>query len=82
MRKMLKFVLYSALILFVGVPLAFALFVLAMSLFGVVVGVGFGIIGLIVGLIVTALKFALMVILPIALLVWVAKRLFAPERTY
>jgi len=30
----------------------------------------------------TALKFALMVVLPIALLVWVAKRLLAPERTY
>ena len=78
MRKMLKFMLYSALILFVGLPVAFALFVLAMSLFGVVITVGFGILGLIV----TALKFALMVILPIALLVWIAKRLFAPERTY
>jgi hypothetical protein len=78
MRKTLKFLLYSALILFVGLPLAFALFVLAMSLFGVVIGVGFGILGLII----SVLKFALMVILPIALLVWVAKRLFAPERTY
>jgi hypothetical protein len=78
MRKTLKFLLYSALILFVGLPVAFALFVLAMSLFGIVIGVGFGILGLII----SVLKFALMVILPIALLVWVAKRLFAPERTY
>jgi hypothetical protein len=78
MRKMLKVVLYSALILFVGVPVAFALFVAAMAMFGVVVGIGFGIIGLVL----TALKFALMVVLPIALLVWVAKRLLAPERTY
>jgi len=78
MRKTLKVVLYSALILFVGVPVAFALFVAAMAMFGVVVGIGFGIIGLVL----TALKFALMVVLPIALLVWVAKRLLAPERTY
>jgi hypothetical protein len=78
MRKMLKVVFYSALILFVGVPVAFALFVAAMAMFGVVVGIGFGIIGLVL----TALKFALMVVLPIALLVWVAKRLLAPERTY
>jgi hypothetical protein len=49
-----------------------------MSLFGVVLGVGLGI----AGLILTAIKFALMVILPIALLVWLAKRLLAPERTY
>ena len=78
MRKTLKVVFYSALILFVGVPVAFALFVAAMAMFGVVVGIGFGIIGLVL----TALKFALMIFLPIALLVWVAKRLLAPERTY
>jgi hypothetical protein len=78
MRKTLKVLLYSALILFVGVPVAFALFVAAMAMFGVVVGIGFGIIGLVL----TALKFALMIVLPIALLVWVAKRLLAPERTY
>ncbi|MEO8560652.1 MAG: hypothetical protein ABI601_01165 [bacterium] len=78
MRNTLKFLFYSALVLFVGVPLAFVLFVLGMSLFGVVIGVGLGI----VGLILTALKFALMVILPIALLVWVAKRMLAPDRTY
>lgn len=78
MRKTLKFLVYSALILFVGLPVAFALFVAAMALFGVVIGVGFGILGLIL----TALKFALMVVLPIALLVWVGKRLLAPDRTY
>ena len=78
MRKTLKILLYSALILFVGLPLGFALFVIAMSIFGVVVGVGFGILGLIL----TALKFALMVVLPIALLVWVGRRLLAPDRTY
>lgn len=78
MRKTLKFIFYSALILFVGLPVAFVLFVAAMSIFGVVVGVGFGILGLIL----SALKFALMVALPIVLLVWVAKRLMAPDRTY
>jgi len=78
MRKTLKLILYSALILFVGLPVAFVLMVAAMSVFGVVVGVGFGILGLLI----TALKFALMVILPIALLVWVAKRIMAPDRTY
>ena len=78
MRKTLKLILYSALILVVGIPVAFVLMVAAMSIFGVVVGVGFGILGLLI----TALKFALMVILPIALLVWVAKRLMAPNRTY
>ena len=78
MRQTLKLIFYSALILFVGLPAAFVLFVAGMSIFGVVVGVGFGILGLVI----TALKFALMVILPIALLVWVAKRLLAPDRTY
>ncbi|HEX7979387.1 MAG TPA: hypothetical protein VF461_12355 [Gemmatimonadaceae bacterium] len=78
MRKTLKVLFYSALVLFVGVPVAFALFVAAMAMFGVVIGVGFGILGLLL----TALKFALMVVLPIALLVWVVKRLLAPERTY
>jgi len=78
MRKTLKLVLYAALILFVGLPAAFVLVVAGMAIFGVVVGVGFGILGLVL----TALKFALMVILPIALLVWVAKRLMAPDRSY
>ena len=78
MRKTLKVLFYSALIVFVGLPVAFALFVAAMAMFGVVIGIGFGILGLVL----TALKFALMVVLPIALLVWVAKRLLAPERTY
>ena len=78
MRQTLKLILYSALILFVGLPVAFVLMVAAMSIFGVVVGVGFGILGLIL----SALKFALMVALPIVLLVWVARRLMAPDRTY
>ena len=78
MRKLLKIMLISALVLFVGVPVAFVLFVLVMMMFGVAIGIGSAILGLIF----TVLKVALMVILPIALLVWLAKRLFAPERTY
>ena len=78
MRNTLKFVFYAALILFVGVPVTFALFVIAMSLFGVVVGVGLGILGLIL----KAVKIALLVALPIALLVWVAKRMTSSERSY
>jgi len=38
--------------------------------------------GAIIGLMFAALKIALMIILPIALIWWVAKRLMAPERTY
>jgi hypothetical protein len=78
MRKTLKIILYSALILFVGLPVAFVLFVAAMAVFGVVVGVGFSLLALIL----KVLKIVLLVVLPLALLVWVAKRLMAPERTY
>jgi hypothetical protein len=78
MRNSLKFLLYAVLILFVGIPVGFVLFVAAMALFGVVIGVGASILGLIV----TAVKWALMIILPIILLVWVAKRLLSPERSY
>lgn len=78
MRKFIKFVLVSALVLFVGVPVAFLIFVLGMAALGVTLGIA----GAIVGLMLAALKIALMIILPIALIWWVAKRLMAPERTY
>ena len=78
MRKFVKFALISALVLFVGVPVAFVCFVLLMTMLGVAVGIGSAILGLAF----TVIKFALMIILPIALLVWVGKRLLAPERTY
>jgi hypothetical protein len=78
MRKFLKFVLVSALVLFVGVPVAFVCFVLLMTMLGVAIGIGSALLGLAF----TIIKFALMIILPIALLVWVGKRLLAPERTY
>lgn len=78
MRKFLKVLLISALVLFIGVPVVFVLFVMVMAMFGVAIGIGSAILGMIF----TVLKFALMIFLPIAVLVWVAKRLLAPERTY
>jgi hypothetical protein len=78
MRKFLKFALVSALILFIGVPVAFVCFVLVMMMLGIAVGIGSAILGLAF----TVIKFALMIILPIALLLWIGKRLLAPERTY
>lgn len=78
MRKFLKFALVSALVLFVGIPVAFVLFVMVMAMFGIAIGIGSAILGLIF----TVLKLALMILLPVALIYWVAKRLFAPERTY
>ena len=78
MRKFIKFVLVSVLVLCVGVPLAFLVFVLGMAALGVTLGIA----GAIVGLALGALKMALMIILPIAIIWWVAKRLMAPERTY
>jgi hypothetical protein len=78
MRKFIKFILISALVLFVGVPVAFLVFVLGMAALGVTLGIA----GAIVSLMFAALKIALMVILPILLVWWVVKRLMAPERTY
>jgi hypothetical protein len=78
MRKFLKFLVVSVLVLCVGVPVAFLVFVLGMAALGVTLGIA----GAIIGLALAALKMALMIILPIALIWWVAKRLMAPERTY
>ena len=78
MRKFLKFVVIAALVLCVGVPVAFLVFVLGMAALGVTLGIA----GAIVGLMFAALKIALMVILPIVIVWWVVKRLMAPERTY
>jgi hypothetical protein len=78
MRKFIKFLFVSALVLFVGVPAAFLIFVLGMAALGVTLGIA----GAIVGMIFTVLKIALMIVLPIAIVWWVAKRLLAPERTY
>lgn len=78
MRKFLKFALLSALVVCVGLPVAFALFVAAMAMFGIVIGIG----SAIVGLIFAVLKIALMVLIPIAVIWFVLRHLMAPERTY
>jgi hypothetical protein len=78
MRKFLKFVVVFSLICFVGLPAAFILFVMGMAAFGVVISIG----AWIIGMMLTVLKFALIVLLPLMLLWWVAKRLLAPERSY
>ena len=78
MRKFLKFALIAGLVCFIGLPVAFVLFVMVMALLGITIGIGSAILALIF----TVLKVALMIVLPIALIVWVAKRLMAPERTY
>jgi hypothetical protein len=77
MRHLLKLVLVSALILFVGLPAAFLLFVFAMAALGVALGIG----AAIVGLMLAALKIALMVALPVLLVWWLARRLLR-ERAY
>jgi hypothetical protein len=78
MRKLLKFLLVSMLVLFLGVPAIFLLFVFGMTALGVAIGVGGAIIGLMLG----ALKLALMIVLPLLLVGWLAKRLFTADRTY
>lgn len=78
MRKFIRFVVVSALVLFVGLPLAFAAFLLVMMALGVAIGIG----GAILGLVLSVIKVALLVLLPLALLWWVATRLFARQRTY
>ena len=78
MRQFLKFVLAATLICFVGLPAAFLLFVVAMAFFGIAIGIG----SAIVALVFTVLKVALIVLLPLAILWWVGKKLLAPERTY
>lgn len=77
MRKLFKFLLISALIL-AAVPVAFILFVMGMAALGVVVGIGAAILGLMF----SVLKVALMILVPVALIYFVAKVLMSPERTY
>ncbi len=74
MRKMIKFALVSALILFVGLPLALVAFVFGMAALGVVIGIG----GAVLGLMLMVLKGALMIALPIMLLWWVVTRMRSP----
>jgi hypothetical protein len=74
--RIVKFLLWSVFLLCVGVPAVFLLFVFGMAAFGVVFGLGMAL----VGMMVAVLKIALMVVLPIALLVWIFNRMTARER--
>ena len=78
MRKFLKFAALFVLIFCVALPAAFILFVLGMAAFGVVIGIG----AWVVGMMLTVLKLSLIVLLPLAVLWWVAKRVLSPERSY
>lgn len=57
----------------VGLPL------LLLSLVAGAIGLGFAIVGGVIGLAVEALKFAVFIVLPIALLGWLAVRLLRPR---
>ena len=76
--RALKFLLLSALFVFVGIPCLFVLFVMGMAMFGVVLGIGMAVVGIMLAVI----KMALMIILPIALVVWLFKRATASNRVY
>ncbi len=68
--RAIRFVLLSALFIFVGIPCLFVALILGLSLFGVVLGIG-------IGLFVAVIKIALVVILPVALLMWLFGLVFA-----
>jgi hypothetical protein len=74
--RFVKFLLWSVFILCIGLPAAFVLFVMVMAAFGVV----FGLASALVAMMLSVLKIALMVVLPIALLVWIFNRVTARER--
>ena len=76
--RALKFLLLSALFVFVGIPCLFVLFVMGMAMFGVVFGLGMAVVGIMLAVI----KMALMIILPVALVVWLFKRATVSDRVY
>ncbi len=74
--RIVKFLLWSVFIICVGIPALFLLFVFGMAAFGVVFGLGMAL----VGMMLAVLKIALMVVLPVALLVWLYNRMTSRER--
>ncbi len=78
MRKLLKIVFWSILIVCVGIPCAFLLFVMAMTTLGIALGIG----GAIIGMMFAVLKLGLIVLIPLALAWWAVKALFGRERSY
>ena len=74
--RTLRNIFLAVLFLCVGLPLLFVLFVLGMAAFGVVFGIGMSIVGLLLAVV----KIALMVIIPVAVIVWLFRRLSEPSR--
>ena len=68
--RALRFLILSALFLCVGLPLLFVLFVMGMAMFGVVFGLGMALVGVLLAVV----KVALMVIIPLALVMWLFNR--------
>ena len=69
--RALKLVVLTGLFLFVGLPLLCVLFVLGMAMFGVVFGLGMAMVGMLLAVV----KIALMVIIPVAIVVWLFNRM-------
>ena len=76
--RALRFIILSALFICVGLPLLFVLFVMGMAAFGVVFGLGMAAVGMLLGLV----KIALMVIIPIAIVVWLFNLMTRRERVH
>ena len=68
--RTLKFLFLSALFLFVGIPCLFILFVTGMAMFGVVFGLGMAM----VAMLLVVVKIALLIIVPVAIVVWLIRR--------
>lgn len=76
--RALRFILLSALFIFVGLPCLFVLFVMGMAAFGVVFGLGMAVVGMLLAVV----KMALFVIVPIAILAWLFSRMTRSERVH
>ena len=76
--RAIRFVVLSALFLFIGLPLLFVLLVMGLATFGVVFGIGMAIVGMLLAFV----KIAVMIILPIAIVVWLFNRMTAPSRVH
>lgn len=76
--RLLKFLLLSALILFVGIPCLAVLFVAGMAMFGVVFGLGLAMVGMLLAVV----KVALIIIVSLAIVVWLIRRMTGLGRVY
>lgn len=76
--RLVKFLLWSAFIVCVGLPCAFVLFVMGMAAVGIVFGLGMAIVGMLLAVV----KVALMVIVPAAIIYWLLTRNSSRSRVY